>query len=832
MKDALTEALARCDREPIHIPGTIQGFGVLLATDRKMNQVHAVSANCESRLGMAPHDVLRQPIATLLGRTGAHDARNALSRRTTEDQRETVGVVEVAGQSLQLSVHQIEDRAIFELLPVFPQPASFPAMLERTRELFASSIDQPDISDILHGAVARLRELTGYDRVKAYRFLPNGAGEVVAEERSVLAESFLGLRFPASDIPPRARRLYRTTPIRVIADVQAADVPLVSLEPDAPPLNLSLALLRGTSPVHLRYLANMGVRSTMSLPIVINGQLWGLFACHHFTPKQQDPIAIASAELAGKALSVVLQQSIQLHHEQRLKRALGLASQLASVEGQPGDTWERAAAELTSTIPCDGLIYAVADTVHHHGITPSPEGCRALRRLADPDPYLITTRDDLGGHPHLAPLARGADLVLACRSHRSIFCSSAPRRRATSPGLAHQRRTSSREKPATNFIRAIRSPTMQSRCRDCATNGRLTMSRSRGRWPHRWRRPWTTATKPKARSIWASSCGSSINRVRNILALVQSVSHLSRTTGDTVDSYACALEQRIVALAGAHNLLTRQDMAGARLHKLAELELKPFISGRRARAKLHGPPITVKADVAPVLALLLHELTTNAVKHGALSVPEGQVTLTWALQNGGLHLQWQEHHGPPVSPPQREGFGRTLLEGAIPYEFNGHAQLDFAPGGVQATFWLPGSSFSEGAPRPSPPLASKPKPAVVGQRALVVEDGFVIAREMRSWLQTIGFEEVDAVASVGQALERLHQTHYDFCLLDVQVRGQLGTPVAELLQEKGIPFVFASGFDSAEDGPVGAYPSAPRLTKPVEFQELLSAVRDVSEAGQ
>ena len=151
-----------------------------------------------------------------------------------------------------------------------------------------------------------MRRLTGFDRVMIYRFDEDWNGQVVAEDRADGLNSFLGLRYPASDIPAQARALYRSQWLRLIVDVGYRPVPLVPpLNPlTGRPLDLSHASLRSVSPVHVEYLHNMGVSASMSISLLDRGELWGLIACHHYAGPHQPPYEIrVAAEFLGQTLS-------------------------------------------------------------------------------------------------------------------------------------------------------------------------------------------------------------------------------------------------------------------------------------------------------------------------------------------------------------------------------------------------------------------------------------------------------------------------------------------------------------------------------------------------
>lgn len=173
------------------------------------------------------------------------------------------------------------------------------------------------------------------------------------------------------------------------------------------------------------------------------------------------------------------------------------------------------------------------------------------------------------------------------------------------------------------------------------------------------------------------------HRVKNTLAVVQSIAARSFANGRSVDEARDVLNRRLQALAHAHTLLTASKWEGASLRALVEAELRPYAG----RAEVVGQDIRLTPKETLTLSLVLHELATNAAKHGALSVPEGRVSIGWELARNGagtwLHLTWAEHDGPQVAQPERHGFGTVLVEQAVAYDLRGQARLDFRPTGVR-----------------------------------------------------------------------------------------------------------------------------------------------------
>ncbi|HEY1982733.1 MAG TPA: HWE histidine kinase domain-containing protein [Xanthobacteraceae bacterium] len=171
------------------------------------------------------------------------------------------------------------------------------------------------------------------------------------------------------------------------------------------------------------------------------------------------------------------------------------------------------------------------------------------------------------------------------------------------------------------------------------------------------------------------------HRAKNLLALVQATVHFS--AADTSTGIKAAIEGRIQALSNVHTLLANSRWAGANLHTLVMDELKPYYSRDKSRASVDGPNLTLKPQTAQLMAMVLHELTTNAVKYGALSVPTGCVRVEWSLDpNGKFVLRWIEMGGPTVTPPTRQGFGTRVLDRAVSVQLHGKSRFDWQKNGL------------------------------------------------------------------------------------------------------------------------------------------------------
>jgi len=295
--------LLSCADEPIHVPGSVQPHGALLFFDDNGN-LAGWSANARSMLDIEP--AIGAPCASLTLPIAAIDAvADCILAQHDDEAAPLLAAVTIGSVEFDCVVHAAYGRIIAE----FETRETASDEVSQFAIRAHGSIDrlrrQKTIDGLLESAVRQVREFTGFDRVMAYRFRPDDSGDVVAESRRDDLVPYLGQRYPAGDIPAQARRLYTLNTLRMIADMDYNAVPLYGA-PGAAPLDMSHALLRSVSPVHIEYLKNMHVRASMSVSIVINGRLWGLIACHHMSRKLV-PYAI---RMAADVLAQVMASTI------------------------------------------------------------------------------------------------------------------------------------------------------------------------------------------------------------------------------------------------------------------------------------------------------------------------------------------------------------------------------------------------------------------------------------------------------------------------------------------------------------------------------------------
>lgn len=328
------------------------------------------------------------------------------------------------------------------------------------------------------------------------------------------------------------------------------------------------------------------------------------------------------------------------------------------------------------------------------------------------------------------------------------------------------------------------------------------------------------------------------HRAKNMLAVVQSIVQLTRA--EDVKTFAVSIAGRIQSLARAHSLLAASRWEGADLKQLVVEELAPFTGRDTSRVKISGTAIRLKPEAAQALALVIHELATNAAKYGSLSAEGGELEIVWnvagdRVDGSQLNLCWRERGGPPAAPPTRRGFGSTVMRASVERQLKGAVTLDWSLAGLVCELMLPAeqlvetsASASTEKPRRGAP-ASVPAQRAEGRRILVLEDEALIAMQIEDALDALGCHVVGPASRVTEAFDLIYAARVDAALLDINVAGERSFAVADILFAKGVPFAFVTGFDAASTIP-GRFAAAPVIAKPFETAKLAAIVERLSTA--
>jgi two-component sensor histidine kinase/DNA-binding response OmpR family regulator len=322
------------------------------------------------------------------------------------------------------------------------------------------------------------------------------------------------------------------------------------------------------------------------------------------------------------------------------------------------------------------------------------------------------------------------------------------------------------------------------------------------------------------------------HRARNTLAVVQAIVRL--THASTTPAYVAAVEGRIRALAQTHNLLSKSYWQGADLGQLVAEELAPYRTGSGGKVQASGPAVFLPPDTAQTVALALHELATNAAKYGALSSRSGEVTVSWKLEPGNLALKWSEAGGPPVKTPSSQGFGTKIINGSIKRQIGGKVAFDWRPQGLVCRLSLPYGA-KDRVRTGSPPGRDEGNLVQLkygaARRLLLVEDEVLVGMMMRDVLTDMGFFVAGPFCTVAEASSAAGSAGFDCAILDVNLGGEPVYPVADLLRDRKVPFIFVTGYDDKGLDP--RYVNAPVLQKPIDqttLKNMLGAMVD-GQAG-
>ncbi|MFN3520873.1 MAG: HWE histidine kinase domain-containing protein [Phenylobacterium sp.] len=827
--------LTDCDLEPIHIPGSIQPFGAILAMSSGWI-VRRASANAPDWLGRSLEEILGSPLAALIDADALHAVRGRLQMAYGAGVVERLFGLALTGGTdrYDVAVHVSGAEVILEFEPSLSDEHANAATLVRSMIGRVEACEE--FSALVREAARQVRGLTGFDRVMVYRFDDTGAGEVVGESVRSGAPPFLGLRYPASDIPQQARALYERNLMRLIADVDGAPCPILpELDESGQPLDLSMSMLRSASPIHIEYLRNMGVRSSMSISLLQGGRLWGLIACHHSRPLRPSFDRRSAAELFGQMLSYLLESRLRAEDARYELRVREIQSRISSGLAKSAVEWAHSPVfheSVREMLDCDGVGVCLGGKTSLHGATPSPEEFEALVRMLNrTSDGRVLAADDLGQtHPPAQDYAERAAGMLA------IPISRRPRDYV----VAFRREA----------VRAVTWAGDPTKPASLGPNGvRLTPRKSFEAWREIVQgraEPWTAAQQRAAESLrvalmevvlqltdvadaqrQAADKRQQIliaelnHRVRNILGLVRGVITQSSTSAVSIADLTSVLEGRVQSMARAHDQLTARRWDASPLRGLIEAEVEAYLGDAQERLVIEGPEVGLAPQAFTAVTLVIHELTTNAVKYGALSRPSGRVEVNVEIEpTSELHLTWREVGGPPVLPPERHGFGSTIIEQVIPFELRGESGVDYRPTGVQAFLRIPASLVHRLEPRAVEAVRpSAPRPEPLSGAVLLLEDNLFIAIDAEEMLTRLGAATVTVARSVDDALDALRAQSFTFALLDVNLGGETSLPAARRLKEAGVPFAFGTGYGDGLALPPDLEGSVV-LTKPYSLRSL------------
>ena len=721
--------LSSCDREPIHLPGSIQPHGVLLVVDRRSQLVVQYAGNAGLLLGIEPgrllqctlFDLFKQPV---LGTLAEHLRSSTLGA-------EPVLVLGLEPRHFQLplsaSVQAQGELAIIELEPKYGNAAASANPLAQVKIMLAALQSARAVEACCQAAAEQVRATIGFDRVMIYQFLHDGSGKVVAEDKSDKLDSFLGLHYPAADIPRQARALFLRNWLRLLPDVNYLPAPLVPamIGRAGAPLDMGRCALRSVSPIHLEYLRNMGVGATLTLSIMIGNELWGLVACHNDSPRHVAADLRIACELFAQLFSMQLDSRIELATARRridyqnthaaLARSLPMAADIAAglVSG---------AVTVLDLIPAGGAAVWLDGKLHTLGQTPPPDVIAALLEWLNGLGQPLVESFQLGAvFAPAIPWAATASGILAISLSRDpqdyvIWFRPEVVSSVTWAGDPHKPvefgSLGARLTPRKSFAAWEAEVRQQSTPWDLvdietAHAFRLGLLES-------VLRQMDLARQERAAAFARQSMlmAELDHRVKNTLANIQALVRQTKGGASSLEEFALGLEMRIRAMARAHDLLGTAGRSNASVRAMVEEELAPFWT-KINTSRIAGADLQLAPKAAMPFTVVMHELISNAAKYGALSSTAGSVDIGWSrvpaagtdagagAGAGDLVLTWKESNGPAVTPPTRRGFGSVVIERSLRHELKGSGILTFHPDGVGCILTIP-AAYIVAAETPEP----------------------------------------------------------------------------------------------------------------------------------
>lgn len=810
-----------------------------------------VSANLSSVFaGVEAADLLGKGLDALLSDGVIHDLRNTLQSSMVSGSAEVLANIEVSGNGelADLMVHLSDRHAIIEAVPQAGIQVSTNAPLTLVRSMLGRLKRAPNLERALVLSASQIRAVTGFDRVMVYKFLEDGSGEVVAEALRSGLMPFLGLHYPESDIPAQARSLYLRQWLRLIPNIDYEPSPLLSVsdQEGATAVDLGLAGLRASSPIHLEYLRNMGSAATLTISLITGDKLWGLIACHHEVPRRLAISTCNACELFGQILSLQIEAKEQERELSFVARSREAHERLIATmppEDTLFDNLARYADLLRELIPCDGIGVWTDGVLSGVGSLPPVESMPALIAfLGEQDAQQVYATDRLDS------------VFAAAKAYRPEASGliAIPFPRAPRDYLIFFRRE------IAQIVTWGGNPNKP--VEPVPGGSRIGPRRSFAAWREEvsgQSRPWRTVEKKIAEGLRVSLLDVILrradlvererktaqesqtlliaelnHRVKNILALIRSLVRQSRQGAKSIASFTSDLEDRIQALALAHDQINQNGWSTAPLQRLLEAESKVWAHVSRDGLSFKGPKVLLDAQAFQTMALVFHELMTNAAKYGALSTQNGSLRVSWEIaEDGSLEILWRESGGPAVAAPTRRGFGTVVVEQTVPFELQGRAEVDYVPEGVRARFTIPASHVSlapEGnVDEEAPAATSGGGPDLVGRRLLLVEDSMMIALDAQSTLQDAGLD-VAVAGAVSDALRAIELEPFDAVVLDINLSGETSFGIADRCAARGVPFVFATGYGESVVIPE-RFRSAPVVSKPYVVDTLRSALARASE---
>ncbi len=853
--------ITNCDQEPIHIPGSILPHGAMLVLDAESLEILQVAGDVTGLLSKTIDELLGGSAAMLFTPAQVAHLRALIVASTLVKPRHLLDPLlrVVPDRPLDASIHRSGGALVIEFEEADPKNRFAADPLAGVQQMIEGFDQAESLQALCHLAAASVREVAAYDRVLIYRFMLDDSGWVIAESRESHLEPFLDLHYPAADIPKQARALYLKSWLRLITQVNYDPAPLTpTLNPQSgQPLDMSYSILRDVSPIHRQYLRNMGIDASMSISIIRGGKLWGLIACHHYSPRRLPRHLRAICELFGSMFSLQLEareqgeqfeerlasrmvlQNLMLNLASADDYAIGLTQQspnlLDYIHGGLG---------ISGATPKGGVAVCVSGELTHLGITPNKAQIESL--VAWLNGHVgqaggIYATDRLGEvwspGAGLSAVAAGILAISVAPEPSNYIIWFRPEMVVDVSWAGaldkHVESTPDGDRLAPRQSFEVWKETVAGRSvhwtaadRDAAFDLRISLLhvvlRRISEAAHERKK---VAERDQLLMVELD------HRVKNTLANIQALVLQTSRSAESLTGFVEGLDGRIQSMARAHSLLSQSRWEGVSIEKLVREELDPY-SREKYQITVRGPDLMLTPKSALSLSLAIHELATNAAKYGSLRRPGGRVEVRWVTTlKDGIDLSWTESGGPPVLQPKHRGFGSTLIERALAMETGGKASVQYVSEGVVCEMSLPATAIAsrmvEGDVTPLPfdaKVAEVADGAETPYRVLVIEDSFLVVTVLEGLFEDLGWQLVGPATRLDEAVSMAYSEAIDVALVDVNLNGKMSWPAAAVLKDRAIPFVFTTGYDASSVLPK-EFAGHGVVGKPFRFEEVEAQLR-------
>jgi chemotaxis family two-component system sensor kinase Cph1 len=700
MNDLVSAQVESCDLEPIHIPGSIQPYGVML-----------IAGNQGTIVGYAgaAGDVLGQSLETVVGRSAA-----AIEQDLPADGIRVVSGASLHGQGRDAIAYRSGGHLVVELTERTDDAELDAAFLSQMEELGATLERTSSLADLSGQAARIFQKLTGYSRVMIYQFVDDNAGVVLGEAISDDSSSFMNHHFPASDIPKQARALYVRNKVRVIADVHYTPAPVISASSELQSIDMSDSMLRSVSPVHIQYLKNMGVAASASMSIVKDGILWGLVACHHHAARNLS----LTTRLACQATATALARQVKAREESDLYRErIRLRSQEDIVLGRLGaddsleDFFARSGDAIAALLQADGFAAVQGDDLFCSGKCPDAIDVRAVaehvRRPAAIKPFVTSSLKEQ--MPAAAQFSAAASGLLAVTMSTEVptilmwfraeqlqtvkWAGNPHKDVAHNPGEALSPRASFEA-----WSESVSGTSRDWSIAEAESAGRIVRLMLEARNNRRMRQlNKELSITLKENDILIQQKDFLLkevnHRVQNSLSLVSAFLRMqARDADDEVKSQLEQAEHRLMAVGLVHRRLYQDDSVEIidLSRYLGELvsELQGSLDQRWApQMTLDLAPILITTDRAVSLGLILNELIINATIY-AYGDDTGPIQVLLEQHRSSLRLVVADRGKGHAGKTEGTGFGSRML-GALIQRLGGSLDMDDNRPGMRAIVTAP-----------------------------------------------------------------------------------------------------------------------------------------------